>query len=220
MSEVGVGVVIPVRDGAAFLSQALNSVLEQQPSVAQVVVVDDHSQDQSAELARSYGGVVQVVSNTGRGIAAAVNTGVALIDQPVLSFVDADDIWTPGRLAHLLRALEQAPDSCGVHGHQQIFMDGALDNLGRPEPALIRGTLLLRSEDYRRVGACADLEFGEFIEWASRAQDMGLTWQQIPEVVLWRRSHDANVTRQKPRGADYLRVVKAILDRRRQQGEV
>jgi hypothetical protein len=84
-------------------------------------------------------------------------------------------------------------------------------------PGYVPGTMLVRRAAYMRVGFFdAGFRIGEFIDWYMRAVDHGLNSCLTPEVILRRRIHDAN-TGIKDRDArkDYLRVLKASLDRRR-----
>ena len=77
--------------------------------------------------------------------------------------------------------------------------------------------MLVRRESQRRVG---DFEtawaVGEFIDWYARAVEDGLRSLMLPDVVLYRRVHDANfTTRARDSRQDFVRIVKAALDRRR-----
>ena len=57
---------------------------------------------------------------------------------------------------------------------------------------------------------------GEFLDWYARAQDAGIRTHMLEDIMLRRRIHDANMgLQEKNRRADYLRVFKASLDRRR-----
>jgi hypothetical protein len=82
---------------------------------------------------------------------------------------------------------------------------------------LVRGTMLIRREAWDRVGPMeTDLVLGEFISWYARAVDAGLTMRMLPDVVYERRVHGRNtVIRERDAQSDYLRVVKATIDRRR-----
>ena len=72
-----------------------------------------------------------------------------------------------------------------------------------------------------RGGVCArravqDWRLGEFIEWYARLVDLGLVLLMLPEVVLLRRVHDANMgVQRRHERSEYARVLKAVLDRRR-----
>src|SRR5262249_11003014 len=62
-----VSVVIPARNAEPFLADCLRSVLSQSRRASEVLVVDDHSEDATAAVARSFGAAVRVLSNPGRG---------------------------------------------------------------------------------------------------------------------------------------------------------
>ena len=76
--------------------------------------------------------------------------------------------------------------------------------------------MLIRREAFDRVGPFAGWRLGEFVEWYARAVDAGLQLLMLPEVLLFRRVHDANtgVQLREERG-EYARMLKAVLDRRR-----
>ena len=96
-----VTVVVPAYRATETLARALASARGQEPSPpAEILVVDDGSQDGTAELARECGATV-LVHEHNRGLAAARNTAVAAATQPWLAFLDADDEWLPHHLATL-----------------------------------------------------------------------------------------------------------------------
>lgn len=92
-----VDVVIPVRDGGALLRRAVDSVLSQEGVEARVVVVDDGSADGAPERLPRHERLA-VIPNAGRGIPAALNTGIHAGEAPLIARQDADDESLPGRL--------------------------------------------------------------------------------------------------------------------------
>jgi glycosyltransferase involved in cell wall biosynthesis len=112
---VTISVVIPCFNAAAFLADALRSVLQQNIEGLEVVVVDDGSIDDSVVIARSFS-FVRVIEQANLGPAAARNRGVAQARGRFVAFLDADDVWLPGKLASQLALLEQAPDAGVVYG--------------------------------------------------------------------------------------------------------
>ena len=74
-----VSALIPVWNGAAFLAEALESILAQEPAVDEVVVIDDGSTDGSGAIARGFGPRVRCVRQENGGLAAARNAAVARI---------------------------------------------------------------------------------------------------------------------------------------------
>jgi GT2 family glycosyltransferase len=80
--------------------EAIESVLAQRHRPFELIVVDDGSDDETAEeIRRRHGRSVRVVSEAHRGVAAARNLGVRNSAGPYLAFLDSDDTWRPGKLA-------------------------------------------------------------------------------------------------------------------------
>jgi glycosyltransferase involved in cell wall biosynthesis len=106
-----VTVVVPTRDRRALLEHSLGTVLDQTGVDLAVLVVDDGSNDDTAEwAARVDDSRVSVVSHaTPLGVAAARNTGIERAATPWIAFLDDDDLWAPTKLAEQLAALEASP---------------------------------------------------------------------------------------------------------------
>jgi hypothetical protein len=94
-------VVIPAYNRADQLSRCLASVWAQRPiGPKEVIVVDDHSTDDTAGVAASLG--ARVIRHTeNRGAAEARNTALTATDCEWIAFLDSDDEWLPHHLAHL-----------------------------------------------------------------------------------------------------------------------
>jgi glycosyltransferase involved in cell wall biosynthesis len=103
-----VSVVIPTYRAAAFLPEAIASVRAQTRPPAEVIVVDDASPDDTADVAASLGARV-VRQEANRGPSAARNRGVALAAGDLVAFLDADDAWLPWHLELCAGALEAHP---------------------------------------------------------------------------------------------------------------
>ena len=104
-----VSVIIPVYNASAYLSDALDSVLQEHHDQLEIIVVDDGSTDGSAEIATTSGPFVRYCYQANRGPAAARNQGLQVARGDVVGFIDADDRWCPGRLAAMLAALDAGP---------------------------------------------------------------------------------------------------------------
>jgi glycosyltransferase involved in cell wall biosynthesis len=110
MSEATVSVVIPVYNGAATLSRAIQSALSQTTPPLEVIVVDDGSQDDTAAVARRF--PVKFVSQANAGPAAARNHGAQISKGQWIAFLDADDAWLPHKTERQLPFIDDA--STGV----------------------------------------------------------------------------------------------------------
>jgi glycosyltransferase involved in cell wall biosynthesis len=109
-------VVIPTRDQCGFLAVAIESVLRSAviTSSAQVIVIDDDSRDDTAEVALRYGVTYRHVVN--HNISLSRNAGLALVTTPYVTFLDHDDVWLPGNMEAQLRALESHPSAAFAYG--------------------------------------------------------------------------------------------------------
>ncbi len=106
-----VGVVIPTYNRAGYVAQAIQSALDQElpGGSVEVVVVDDGSTDDTADVAARFGSRVRYLRQENRREGAARNNGARLTSAPYLAFLDSDDYYLPGKLATDVRRLQQ-PD--------------------------------------------------------------------------------------------------------------
>jgi glycosyltransferase involved in cell wall biosynthesis len=220
-----VSVIVPVRDGEPYLGEALTSLVEQDVSPLEVIVVDDGSQDGSRDVALSFGGPVRVIEQDPTGLGAARNRGIAAARGDVIGLLDADDYWTPTALAARLPVFERPPMPDMVWGRMRQFRSPDLApevaaTLRCPDsaqPARLPSGLLATRDAVDRVGPFrTDLTLGEFIDWMARARELRLGEAIVDDLVLWRRLHgeNAGMRRRDSRGEMAL-VIKAMLDRRR-----
>jgi glycosyltransferase involved in cell wall biosynthesis len=218
-----VSVVIPVRNGVNYLEAAIQSVLGQGNVEVEVIVVDNGSSDGSRTLAESFGAPVRVISEPRKGAAHARNAGVRQARGEYLAFLDADDVWAPGKLERQLRELEARKDLDMVFTFGETFLSPELTEAQRkavsyepgPGPFIIPSTMLARRESFVRAGELPDLREGEFIAWYGVALSMGLRSEVIAEPLFRRRVHLSNSTRLETHPADLLRAARMVLDRKK-----
>jgi len=100
-----VDVVIPVRDGARYLRQCLDSVMTQTRPVRAVVAVDDGSTDATPDILADYQQRwpgLDVVRTGKRGLPHARNSGIARCRAPFVAFLDSDDVWAANKMERQL----------------------------------------------------------------------------------------------------------------------
>lgn len=102
-----VSVVIPCYNHAQYLGAAIQSVLAQTYRDFQIIVVDDGSTDDTAQVAGGFGTAVRYVFQPNAGLSAARNTGIRVSCGEYLAFLDADDLWLPNFLATLVPRLDR-----------------------------------------------------------------------------------------------------------------
>jgi glycosyltransferase involved in cell wall biosynthesis len=230
MGRALISVIIPVYNCAQYLAAAIESVLAQTWTPREIIVIDDGSRDASAAVARSCGSSLTYAFQAHAGAGAARNHGVKLARGDYLAFLDADDLWRRDKLTLQMSALASRPDLQVVFGHVEQFVSPdlsheqatSMDCPAAAAPARLPGTMLISSAAFRNIGwFCSDLRVGEFVEWYARAAELGVKDQIIPEVVLHRRIHATNSgILQREARSDYVRVIKAAIDRRKRAKEI
>lgn len=109
-----VSVVVTNHNYGRFLAECLESALAQTHEAVEIVVVDDASTDDSAEVLRAFGSRVRVLFETCGGQAGAANAGLAASTGDVVIFLDADDVLLPSAAARAAAVLA-TPDAVKVH---------------------------------------------------------------------------------------------------------
>jgi GT2 family glycosyltransferase len=109
-----VSVVIPTYNRADLLPRAIESVLSQTRPPAEVVIIDDGSTDDTADVVARYvdrdPGRVRLLRVPNGGVARARNAGLAATRGEWIALLDSDDAWAPDKLAVQLAALAARPD--------------------------------------------------------------------------------------------------------------
>ena len=214
-----VSVIVPAFDAERWLRDAVASVLAQRHDPIEIIVVDDGSSDGTHALAERLGPPVRAISQRNAGPGAARNRGVEAAEGAWLAFLDADDLWMPGKIARQLAVLADAPEETAVFGHVQQFTEreGKAIDLDAPSRGEHVGTMMIARKTFDRVGTFrTDLRLGEFLDWHLRATAAGVRMKMLPDVLLRRRVHGENHTiRVRAHARDFARVLKESLDRRR-----
>jgi len=106
-----ISVILPVHNRADVLGRSIQSVLDQQLTHFELVIVDDGSTDESVTVARSFDDErVQLIElGENRGGNVARNTGVRAANAPLIAFLDSDDTYLPEKLARVVAEFERSP---------------------------------------------------------------------------------------------------------------
>jgi GT2 family glycosyltransferase len=217
-----VSVIIPVYNGARFIVEAVHSIVAQEYGSLEIIVVDDGSTDETAEIVARLDRDVRYVFQENAGPGAARNRGIRDASGDLIAFLDADDLWATGSLRLLVNRLLEDPELDIVHGYARLFKDGepngGMDFLNPNEvfPYYI-GAGLYRRRAFERAGLFEEqLRFSEDTEWYGRAAELGLRIDRLEGITLMVRRHENNMTRGKNLAdLQMLRVFKLMLDRRR-----
>jgi glycosyltransferase involved in cell wall biosynthesis len=222
-----VSVIIPAYNAERYLAEAIESVLAQSYYPLEIIVVNDGSTDNTAAVAANFGDRISYHHHQNSGLSRTLNRGVGLARGEFLAFLDADDLWASEKTRLQVEAFAAAPELEAVFGGIRHFLCPTLDAASRGQlhcpaedaPGYFKLTMLIRREAFRRVGGFDERwQVGDFVDWFARAREAGLRTRMLDTVVALRRIHGANLTRREShRQADYLRILHAALERRRQQ---
>jgi glycosyltransferase involved in cell wall biosynthesis len=140
---VSVSVILPTYNRATLLSRSIGSVLVQTFEDFELIVVDDGSGDDTADVVKAIGDprVRYVPLGRNRGLSAARNAGLAEARGEFLAFQDSDDEWHPEKLERQLQTFRSHPEAAVVYGDMlRRLVDGQLMYLRSPD--IVRGRLV------------------------------------------------------------------------------
>jgi glycosyltransferase involved in cell wall biosynthesis len=213
-----VSVVVAAFQAEEFLEDAIASILAQDYAPFEVVVCDDGSTDRTSEILAAHP-ELRSIRQRNAGPAAARNAAVAASSGELLAIFDADDLWPASRLAvqadYLVRHLEVG---C-VLGRQEWIdpppwftrdpVYGELDGI----PLV---SAMLRRSAFEAVGGFDEsFTHSEDMDLMFRLREHGIPIEILPDVVVFRRFHGANLTLSAPSTSPLLRSLHQKLERER-----
>ncbi len=217
-----VSAIVPVRDGARFLPDALASIQAQNYSALEIIVVDDGSRDDIEEVLRRLPAAIRYMRQEPSGPAAARNRGILAAKGELIAFLDVDDLWPPDNLNLMVDAMSANPARDVVQGYPQIMREmadsGQYEFIGSPRDIFpdYLGAALYRRSAFDKVGMLDEtLMFGEDIDWFYRARECGLAIERLEQISLLVRRHDRNMTRDQAAEDFASKLLQKILRRKR-----
>ena len=203
-------VIIPVLNEEGNIAEAIRSAVGDGRADVEVLVIDDHSTDSTAEIAAAIP-FVRVITNDGNGLADGMNTGLRQSSTEIVVCLDADDRLRDGAVDRLIQPFLVDPDLVLVYGGTTIVdvagnpiaTQGSLPTLDHmrvvamavnpvtQSGATMRRTPVLEIGGYRREG---DIEGALDYDLWSRAFEAGLPMTSIDDVVCDRLIHADSMT--------------------------
>ncbi len=208
-----VSVIIPTYNSAQYVVEAVESVLAQTYQDFEILVIDDGSTDETAQMMRRYQTPVRYIHQQKGGVAVARNRGIQESQGRYVAFLDADDTWLPHKLERQIEALRQQPhDQVCYSAFTIVDSDLNLISLSQGqrrgstlEDLLTRGnvigsicTVVCERTLFDLVGGfdpvlsqCADWDM-----WVRLAAQTEFLYVDEPLVTY--RQHDASMSRNAP----------------------
>ncbi len=112
MPNPKVSIIVPTYNAAGYIKAAVDSALSQTYKDCEVIVVDDGSTDKTKKVLEPHAasGKIKYVYQSNKGLAGARNTGIRAAKGDYIAFLDADDIFLPGKIAEQADFLKSHPD--------------------------------------------------------------------------------------------------------------
>lgn len=219
MSESGtlesptISIVIPVFNGMPYLKAALDTVVDYPSDQVEIVVQDGASTDGTLDLLSSYGDRLRVRSESDSGQTQALNRGIARSRGQFIGWLNSDDLYAPGALLEVIRAIRANPEIDAFYGDwTTIRQDGSQIRERRlkefdwrdhmttnPNPAW-SGATFWRREVFERYGKmdeslhfCMDFDFFMRVSPSIKSR-------HIPHIIGSFRYQDSSKTTSVPLG--------------------
>ena len=203
-----VSVIIPTRNRATLLPRAVRSVLAQTCADFELIIVDDHSTDETPAVIGAFRDrrIRSLRHERNIGQSGAFNSGTACARGEYVAFLDDDDEWLPDKLAAQVAVLDAAPRRVGlVYGWRDVMSETSNRPI-RTVRETMRGDLfehmlalklpvppsswLLRKSVAESVGGFdEDLRVAKDIDFIARVCERGWLVEFVPRVVLLQYKH-------------------------------
>lgn len=233
-----ISVVIPCYNAIRYISATIQSAQAQDWPGLEILVVDDGSSDGSAALVQSMFPDVRLIQQANQGVAAARNNGIAHAQGEWIAFLDADDIWLPGKLQAQWAMIQASPGTRMAYTAWQVWtssepvpppaylakLNAEADNTARwagasgwvysqllMDCAVWTSTVLAHKSVFSEVGVFdPTLRIGEDYDLWLRASRITQILR-VPRPLALYRMHPASITKSVPeRNFRALVVARAI----------
>lgn len=215
-----ISIIIPVKNGANYIKQALEAIHKQNVN-KEIIIVDDGSTDNTGEIAKEYGCIV-LRNEISQGPVKAKNKALKIATGNYIIFHDHDDIMETNTLRKLCTELEMNPVISAVMAKVKDFYSPELSEeekkrtIIKSEPyyGLFTGAVLIRKSVFEKIGLFNDsVTAGEIIDWQSKMCANHLKIKKLDFVATNRRIHSSNFgkTQQKTEFKDYAALLRAKL---------
>ena len=218
-----ISVIVPAYNAEKYISEAIDSIIQQEYRPLEIIVVDDGSTDRTLESIYHYDDQLRYFYQENQGPAVARNRGITESRGQFLAFLDSDDLWPSGKLENQAFYLFKESDLDVITGYTSVFQskDGISKGLDILKDGILSvqlGSALFRKSVFDKVGLFdEELRYSEDQDWFLRAFEMGIRKEALEVTTLYHRRHENNMTdKAAAHGYQLTKVLKKSLDRRRQ----
>jgi glycosyltransferase involved in cell wall biosynthesis len=231
MNNALISVIIPVYNGEKYFVEAIESVLAQNYRPIEIVIVDDGSTDNTAQIAQQLvarHSFIRYFYQENQGLAASRNQGVSLSQAEWIAFIDSDDIWVQDKLSAQMQVILRNPNTEMVSGKVRQFISPEIPDKEHAQyhfhkddvQTNMMGAALLKKSVFDKYGFFNPLfRIGQDMDWVLKAMEKGLMIEPLNKLVFYRRLHPGNLGRNRA-DENYktrFKILKQIINQRRRQ---
>ncbi len=195
-----VSVLLPVYNCETYVTEAIQSILNQTFSDFELIVINDGSSDGSlAAIEKISDSRLTVITHENKGLSESLNIGLRLANAPLIARMDADDLSTPDRLAKQVTYLDQHPEVSLVGSHATILSGTTLTNRVHQHPCrpndiraflcldnpFVHSSVMFRKKLILGLGGYSSTKEHQpedYFLWSALSQDFSLA--NLPEKLV------------------------------------
>ncbi len=197
-----ISIITPTFNRAHTISRAIESVIAQDYEDWEMIIVDDGSSDNTADVVRVFSDIDTRITyhySENQGAAMARNLGASFASGRCITFLDSDDEYLPNHLSSRSQILSQTPAIELLHGgvevigNQMIVDKSDHSKLIPISDCVIGGTFFIRRDLFKRIGGFSDIPYSDDNDFFARAKEHGafIEESKIPSYRYFRTESDS-----------------------------
>lgn len=218
-----ISIIIPVFNGERYIANAIQSILAQNYHPIEIIVVDDGSNDKTAEILGGFGEQIKYLHQENSGPPCARNYGIKNARGDFIAFLDHDDIFLNNALALHLHCMNKHKNPGVSLGYSQVNKLSADSDIVETKtvPQLLLQCALFKKSVFDTVGMFDETLFlGDDLDFFLRIREAKIPFAIHSNVVTIYNRHETNVTNNiKLRQLYLLKVIKKAWEHRKNLGE-
>ena len=236
-----VSIIIPVYNGANYVSLAIDSALRQTYKNIEIIVVNDGSKDNTEKVCKSYGNKIRYIKKENGGVSTALNEGIKNMTGDYFSWLSHDDLYYPEKVATEVQYLKENKllgtktivysDFSLINANGELTSDVRLDTVDLNRDSLfsiIKGginglALLIPKTAFDEIGLFdPELRCVQDYKMWFDMYNGGYKFVHIPRVLACTRIHESSVTNTNPRyvvegNKFWIDTIESISDEKKEE---